>query len=150
VQGNGPRSQPAIAASGRYVVFASNASNLAFNGDTNGRFDVFLLDRDTDGNGIFDESGGTLLTRISLSPGGAELNQDSQNPDISADGRIIVYSTRATSFVVSVDGVIGNGESQVPAVSGDGKWVVFRSTSSNLVAGDTNGVRDIFRARTGR
>jgi Divergent InlB B-repeat domain/WD40-like Beta Propeller Repeat len=184
VQGNGPSSQPAISAGGRYVVFVSNATNLVVGGDNNGKFDVFLVDRDTDGNGVFDESGKTLLTRISLSPGGAELNQDSLNPDISADGRIVVFSTRATNFtpaktttsvdiivydrdadgngvfdepgkttakiVVSVDGVIGNGQSQVPAVSGDGKWVVFRSTSSNLVANDTNGVSDIFRARTGR
>jgi hypothetical protein len=37
-----------------------------------------------------------------------------------------------------------NGESGQPAVSADGRLVVFRSEATNLVAGDTNGVADIF------
>lgn len=38
----------------------------------------------------------------------------------------------------------GNGESYYPAISGDGKSVAFESYSSNLVADDKNGTRDIF------
>ena len=41
-------------------------------------------------------------------------------------------------------GVEGNGDSWAPAISADGLVVVFESYASNLVAGDTNGVRDVF------
>lgn len=38
----------------------------------------------------------------------------------------------------------GNGVSDDSYVSADGRFVTYRSTSSNLVAGDTNGVMDVF------
>ena len=41
-------------------------------------------------------------------------------------------------------GVEGNGFSDKPVVSADGVTVAFESTATNLVAGDTNGVSDIF------
>ena len=41
-----------------------------------------------------------------------------------------------------------NGDSVVPAISSDGKIVSFISFASNLVAGDTNGLEDIFLAAT--
>jgi len=41
-------------------------------------------------------------------------------------------------------GVEGNDDSWAPAISADGLVVVFESYASNLVAGDTNGVRDVF------
>ena len=44
----------------------------------------------------------------------------------------------------SAAGAEGNGDSWAPAISADGLVVVFESYSSNLVAGDTNGVRDVF------
>jgi Tol biopolymer transport system component len=52
----------------------------------------------------------------------------------------------AATELVSVDRVTGNatGSSLVPSISGDGRFVAFASRSSRLVAGDTNGVVDIF------
>jgi Tol biopolymer transport system component len=52
----------------------------------------------------------------------------------------------AATEPVSVDRVTGNatGSSLVPSISGDGRFVAFASRSSRLVAGDTNGVVDIF------
>ncbi len=41
--------------------------------------------------------------------------------------------------------VQGNGRSFSNSVSSDGRYVVFESVSNNLVAGDMNGRRDIFR-----
>src|SRR5690242_10485816 len=38
----------------------------------------------------------------------------------------------------------GNGQSDQASVSGDGRYVVFVSTSTDLVAGDTNGHADVF------
>ena len=43
-------------------------------------------------------------------------------------------------------GASGNGRSFEPIISGDGNWIAFRSEASNLVAGDTNSVSDIFLA----
>lgn len=45
---------------------------------------------------------------------------------------------------LSSTGGQGNDDSFLPAVSGNGNLVVFSSAASNLVAGDTNGVLDIF------
>ena len=52
---------------------------------------------------------------------------------------------------VSVDsaGTEGNGASVRPTISADGRFVAFSSAASNLVAGDTNGVWDVFLAPTG-
>ena len=41
-------------------------------------------------------------------------------------------------------GTPGDANSWDPSISGDGRWIVFSSLASNLVPGDTNGVRDIF------
>ncbi len=41
-------------------------------------------------------------------------------------------------------GVQGNGFSVSPVLSADGRYVLFQSGANNLVAGDTNGVGDVF------
>ncbi len=45
---------------------------------------------------------------------------------------------------VSSSGAEANGPSRAAGISGDGRFVAFTSTASNLVAGDTNGVADLF------
>ena len=47
-------------------------------------------------------------------------------------------------------GEAGNGDSSNPKISDDGKTVDFVSDSSNLVAGDTNGVADSFKKEVRR
>ncbi|MCW5979065.1 MAG: right-handed parallel beta-helix repeat-containing protein [Bryobacteraceae bacterium] len=155
-QGNGQSVDPWLSADGRYVAFASQASNLA-TGDSNGVFDVFVHDRQT---------GAT--TRVSVTSAGAQGNGDSSRASISADGRYVAFMSYATNLVtgdangtadvfvhdrqtaqttrVSVDstGTEGNGESWAPSISGDGRFVAFHSLASNLVTGDANGVADIF------
>ncbi|MCS7470455.1 S8 family serine peptidase [Stieleria sp. ICT_E10.1] len=43
------------------------------------------------------------------------------------------------------DGILtANDQSNNPSISGDGRYVAFESRASNLVPGDTNGVRDVF------
>ncbi len=46
---------------------------------------------------------------------------------------------------VSTGGEFGDAESRESRVSADGRFVVFQSWASNLVAGDTNGLSDVFR-----
>ena len=155
-QGNETSEGPTLSADGRYVAFDSLASNLVA-GDTNGGFDVFVHDRQT----------GTT-DRVSVSSSGAQGNGYSWVPEISADGRYVAFGSLAANLVagdtngaedifvydrqtgltsrVSIrsDGVQGNDGSWSPVLSADGRFVVFHSYASNLVAGDTNSVADVF------
>src|SRR5687768_12492089 len=45
---------------------------------------------------------------------------------------------------VATDGTEANSNSVLPATAGTGRFVAFTSFASNLVAGDTNGVEDVF------
>jgi Tol biopolymer transport system component len=155
-QANKRSIDPAISADGRYVVFASEATNLV-SGDTNGKRDIFVVDRTTG-----------AVQRVSLSSSGAQANKSSSDPVISADGRYVAWRTDASNLVsgdtnaiddifrrdrttnttirvsVATAGTQATGVSDQPAISDDGRYVVFASDASNLVSGDTNAVRDIF------
>ncbi len=156
VQGNGYSYFPSLSADGRYVVFESASFNLV-PGDTNGRWDIFVHDRQT----------GTT-ERVSVDSQGNEGNSDCFYSDISADGRYVAFSSYSTNLIpgdtngafdifvhdrqtgntervsLSSQGVPGNETSTKPKISGDGRVVAFLSSASNLVAGDTNAVRDVF------
>lgn len=154
----GGNSQSAtISANGRYVLFASAATNLVA-GDTNGFSDVFLHDRAT---------GET--TRVSVANGGGQATGgESIVSAISDDGRYVGFLSQATNLVagdtngmrdafvhdrdtgettrvsVSTGGTEGDQPAFELALSGDGRYVAFSSSATNMVAGDTNGVPDIF------
>jgi Tol biopolymer transport system component len=94
-----------------------------------------------------------------LSPAG-DATTYAQAAAVSADGAWVAYERRAagrsevvrqsrsggSAQVVSVSsaGVASNGDSYSPTISGDGRYVAFVSDATNLVAGDTNRVRDVF------
>jgi hypothetical protein len=60
---------------------------------------------------------------------------------------VLFVNTAAATERVNLDS-LGNeavgGQSFDPAISGDGRFVAFDSTATNLVANDTNGLRDVF------
>ncbi|WP_231372202.1 VCBS repeat-containing protein [Terracoccus sp. 273MFTsu3.1] len=156
VQADHESNWPTISEDGRYISFMSTATNLVA-GDTNGRLDVFLHDQVT---------GDT--TRISVATGGAQGNDLSMAPAISADGRHIAFDSYATNLVrgdtnhaldvflhdritgetvrssVNALGTQANNTCSSPKVSQDGRYVTFESSSTNLVAGDTNQASDVF------
>ena len=159
VEGNSDSSQPSISFYGRYVAFDSDADNLVDN-DSNGSSDVFVRDR---------EAGQTF--RVSLSSSGSEGNGSSYSSSISSDGRYVAFFSDASNLVdndsngssdvfvhdrqtgetsrvnVSSAGVQGNSTfyyPSAPSISSDGRYVAFGSDADNLVAGDSNSVRDIF------
>src|ERR1051326_8609638 len=73
-----------ISADGRYVAFASGATNLVV-GDTNGSYDIFVRDR---------QSGTT--ERVSVDSAGMQANNNSGvdfGPSISADGRYVAFQS---------------------------------------------------------
>jgi hypothetical protein len=91
---------PDISADGRFVVFVSSATDLV-PGDTNGVPDLFLHDRDADGNGIFDESGRTSTERVNVSSTGAVAAGGTLHctyPVISGDGRFIAFESDDTNL----------------------------------------------------
>jgi Tol biopolymer transport system component len=96
VQPNGPSRAPAISADGRYVAFASDATNLVAH-DDNGVTDIFL--RDT----CLGASSGCLptTTRVSVGPAELEANGASSSPSISADGRYVAFNSVATNLTLN-------------------------------------------------
>ncbi len=165
-QGDRESYGPSISMDGRFVTFISTSTNLV-SGDHNGTYDVFLRDRDPDGNGIFDEGNG-VTTRPIVGLGGAEPNAGCTEAVLSPDAKWIFFSALASNLVsgdtkfeydvfrlerqngaivrvsVSTSGAEGNKYSVSPSGTPDGMTVAFLSGASNLVAGDTNGVDDIF------
>ncbi|HET6352247.1 MAG TPA: hypothetical protein VFG89_08975 [Coriobacteriia bacterium] len=150
---------PCISADGRFVAFSSAAENLVAN-DNNGQADIFVRD--------LQSATTTSTTRVSISSTGVEADRRCDDAAISADGRFIVFGTSSTTLVpgdtdniwdvclrdrtagttslvsLSQLGAQGNGESADAVISADGSRVAFSSLASNLVIGDTNGLRDIF------
>ena len=147
---------PSISAGGEVVAFESLADNLIM-GDTNGFADVFVRDRIQG-----------ITERVSVGTSGAQGLDASGEPSISADGRLIAFSSKAPNLVdhdgnstqdvfvhdrrsatttrMSVDssGTEGNSSSLSPSISADGEVIGFWSFASNLVAGDTNNTSDAF------
>lgn len=143
-----------VSADGRYVAFASFATNLV-PGDTNNEQDVFVRDRLL----------GTT-TRVSVGADCTEGQGASYFPAISADGRFVAFASTAANLVandsnaardvfvhdlltrettrasIASDGSEANDLSFSPDISGDGNIVAFGSYATNLVAGDTTGAPD--------
>jgi Tol biopolymer transport system component len=98
--GHDPRndSQPAVSATGRWVAFSSRATNL-IRRDTNDSIDIFVRDRDPDGDGRLDAGGAVVTTRMSVSSSGAQSNGDSIWPAMSTDGRFVAFVSSASNLV---------------------------------------------------
>ncbi|MGH9195089.1 MAG: PKD domain-containing protein, partial [Acidimicrobiia bacterium] len=161
VQGNcgtdaGSNEVIALSSNGSHSAFRSCASNLV-GGDTNNAEDIFVHDR---------VSGTT--SRESVGSSGQQITGVSGDTAISGDGRYVLFASsdpnvvlgdtngthdvflrdRMTSTTILVSrasaGAQGDGASFVNGMSPDGRYVLISSYASNLVAGDTNGVADVF------
>ncbi len=135
---------PTISSDGRYVAFASDASNLIAS-DVNSARDIFLFDSQTN-----------TARRLSVSQQGAAGNGASNNPAISGNGRYVAFSSLANNLILGdtngfadifvVDTITGlisrasvsgagaqaNNPSFRPAISSTGRYIVFESTATNL------------------
>ena len=159
VEGNGNSYEPVVSSDGRYVAFYSNATNLV-SGDDNGWADVFLRD-------VQDE----ITSRVSVSTAGTQANHWSGYPDISGDGRYVVFQSLGSTLIpgdtngvydifvrdtqektttrlsVSAVGEQANNSSEYPEISTDGRYVVFQSNADNLVSDPVpSGSPQIYRA----
>ena len=155
-EANGDSFAPAISSDGRFVAFASSASNLV-DGDTNDANDVFVRDLQAQ-----------TTTRVSLAADGGNANGGSDAPSLSGDGRLVAFTSAASNIVagdangqrdafvfdrqtgtaanVSVDsaGVQADLDSFTPELSANGRFVAFTSFAENLILGDTNEGSDVF------
>jgi Tol biopolymer transport system component len=146
-QGNSPSESSKITADGRYVVFQSSATNLVSGASGS---QIYRKDLQTN-----------TITLVSSTDGTAanQGNNSSSSPQITADGRYVVFQSSATNLVAgasgsqiyrkdlengtitlvsSTDGTAanqGNNSSTSPQITVDGRYVVFASSSTNLVAG---------------
>jgi hypothetical protein len=91
---------PSISADGRFVAFQSEASNLV-PGDTNNVNDIFVHDRDADGDGVFDEpeAGQVKTVLISVGFDGAVAKGWSMSPSLSANGRFVAFESSASNLI---------------------------------------------------
>lgn len=140
---------PVISGDGRYVVFQSRSAFVS--SDTASNEDIFLHDL---------QSRQTVM--VSSASIGLANPAYSYNPDISADGRFVVFQSygllgltnpvdrgiyiwdRDTGVVGLVSKRDANAMAEWPRISSDGTIVAYQSTASNEVAGDTNGQLDAF------
>ncbi|MDB6023892.1 MAG: hypothetical protein JWM68_115 [Verrucomicrobiales bacterium] len=165
VGGNADSFAPMVNSNATHVLFASSADNLVTG--TNSRsiqlsypakINVYLRNR---------TNGTTLLISQNLGGSGGG-NGDSLPAELSSDGNLVLFESTAGDLVsndtnlvgdiflrnltdqtttrvsVSTTGGNANGASRNACMSADGRYVAFVSAASNLVAGDTNGIPDIF------
>lgn len=152
-------SEPELSADGRFVAFATTATNLDPADVDSAVSDVYARDLLT---------GATTLVSRADGHAGAKGDGASRAPAISADGRFVAFVSAATNLSPAkpdaVDGVFlrdlqqgtttlvsrsSTGEpadagSDSPAVSGDGGVVAFESEATNLAPDDADGLTDVF------
>jgi hypothetical protein len=152
---------PSVSDDGRFVVFESNATNLA-TPDSNGTTDIFLRDRSL-----------PSTTLVSVNPAtGDSADNSSTNGSISSDGSYVAFQSRALDLVsgdnpglidiyvrnvslptITID-QINIPETGIPdptvdsgraVISKDGRYVSFDSVHK-YTPEDTNGLFDVYRA----
>jgi Tol biopolymer transport system component len=153
---------PSISDNGHRVAFA--CTGALDPEDSNPNSDIYVRDLTTDQ---------TILASRASGAHGAVSDSSSDTPVLDADGSRVAFTSRAENiadiapsrsdnvFLRDLDtnqtlflsragglaGAAGNGPALFPSISNDGDVVSFESSSSNLVAGDTNGKADIFVRR---
>jgi Tol biopolymer transport system component len=163
---------PSVSAGGRYVAFASSASNLVA-GVEAGVPQIYLRDTCL-GSGTKDCVPRTTL--ISQDASGHPGKSASLQSSISRDGRYIAFDSVASNLVagtfsgasniflrdtclgasagsdcsaftaivsVNADGLAVDGASFGPAISGDGRYVAFATRAGNAAKGDASHAQKI-------
>lgn len=147
-----------ISYSGRYVVFSSAADNLVTGVSGTMYSHIYMHDMTTGETSIVDTSSGGTIN-----------DGSAQSPQVSADGRYVVFSATATNLVPGINsptkdqiyikdmytgaikdlsvtsaGVAANDDNVVPDISCDGNVVVFDSSATNLgVPSTPSGRKDV-------
>jgi Tol biopolymer transport system component len=169
--GNGSSGQSVISADGQWVAFVTNATNFSQHLWLQGA--TYVLDRDADGNGTFDDSPNVFYAV--RGPQNLPPNSTVFDLDISHDGAYLGFSTYASNLVpgdfngqqdvfrwerasgaivrasVSTAGVEGNGYSRKPSISDDGNLIAFETVATTLWTSTSGGdvmLHDVTAATT--
>jgi Bacterial Ig domain len=150
-QGSNSSGLPKISDDGNIVVFSSSAFELVPD-DVNGVSDVFVRD-----------IAASSTSRVSISSAGNAGDGGSSQPELSGDGRFIVFWSTASNLVagdnnghrdvffhdrsdgattrisISSTGAEGDDESHSPSVSDDGRFISFLSIATNFGSPPTTG-----------
>ena len=167
--GNQGSFTPSISANGRVVAFQSAASNLVST-DSNSQGDVFARDLQTGTTHLVSCNVGCTASGNNASFTSNVPKDKAPRANISNDGRVVVFESRATNLVtvpmapngftevfardlqagtttllsVNMQGTLSVG-GEVPVISGDGRYAVFQSPASDITANDSGGGLDLFR-----
>ena len=167
--GNSESRKPTISANGRVIAFESAASNLV-SIPTNGNGDVFARDLQTGTTSLVSCNVDCTASGNSNSFTSNVPKDKAPRANISNDGRIIVFESRATNLVtipmapngftevfardlqtgtttllsVNIQGTMSVG-GEVPVISGNGRYAVFQSSAPDITANDSGGGLDLFR-----
>lgn len=145
-----------VSATGRFVAFASAATN--YGTPANGEVQILVRDRK------FDD-----VEVVSVSSGGALANGWCGEPQISPDARYVLFVSAASNLVpfdtnglqdvfrhdrlthqtvrvsVGLFGQSGTADACDAHMSANGRYVVFTTASANLVIQPVNGQRQVYR-----
>ena len=149
---NGDSRGAAITPDGRFLAFTSAASNLV-PGDTNGRTDVFLRDR---------QAGKTVLVTVAKDGGPSRSFGELHGAAISDDGNLVAFSSDASDLVtgdrngtwdafvrdvrsgttervsLAADGSEASSDVGLLGMSADGRYVLMTSAAANLAGDDSS------------
>jgi Tol biopolymer transport system component len=117
----------------------------------------------------FVDLGTNTLSQLSVDSLGVQVDEASNEPSISGDGKLIAFTSRALGYALTdtageaqvrnvvvrdlrrnlvrrlsrnLNGVAANGDSRRPSLSYTGDVISFDSQASNLSAADSNGTTD--------
>lgn len=140
---------------GRWVLFQSQASDIAAADPNGSGTDVFLWDRDSQASTLISKSADSATTT-------ANASSLANSASMTGDGRLVAFESLATNLVdglndsnlsadvfvfdrdngsialasqaLGMPGATANGGSHLVALSGDGRFVLANSSATDLVA----------------
>ncbi|MDR3517445.1 MAG: IPT/TIG domain-containing protein [Azospirillaceae bacterium] len=160
--GDGWSGRPAVSGDGRFLAFASDASDIIVQGPAQRQ--VYLV-RDDSALVTYTTVSPTL---VSTAADGSVANCLSDGPALSSDGTVVVFESLASNLVAGVpagvrqiyrkdlgtglvtlvsasaQGIAGDGASVNASVSDDGRFVAFESDATTLVAGTAAGLHQVY------
>ena len=156
---DGSSMNPDISPNGRFIVFSSDANNLAPTPDGNGRRDVVRLDLETGQRDCISQCPGVQSDGDSDQPSVSDRGDVAWSSDSSAlqrkaglskglGIRQIFFRSQLTgrAQVVSqgAGSQPGNAPSERPRLSGTGQSLVYESSATNLPGAATDGRRHVY------
>lgn len=159
-ESNGASTHAAISGDGNAIAFETTATNMLGGVDANGAVsDIYLRD-----------FANSTTERISVGYAGAEPNGASYSPQVSHDGRYVVYASDATNLIApgtnlngarqcylydrvkkttelvsaNLAGQGGDGDCLSPNLDISARYITYASDSTNLDPSQTTAVQQIY------